>query len=77
MQIDFSRLPCSTQYVKIRDGDSLGSDLIFQNNGGTNFRSENVTSSGNQVLVEFFSDEIASIDGSCNGGFLAHVEQKR
>lgn len=35
MQLSFLRLPCATQYIKIRDGPSLSSTLLIEMQGGT------------------------------------------
>lgn len=35
MQLNFLRLPCATQYIKIRDGPSLSSTLLIEMQGGT------------------------------------------
>lgn len=34
MQLNFLRLPCATQYIKIRDGPSLSSTLLIEMQGG-------------------------------------------
>lgn len=74
-KLDFFRLPCATQYLKIRDGDSLSSELIGEFIGGYTRVPDSATSSGSQMLLEFLSDELASMGESCGGGFLAHVQQ--
>lgn len=76
-KLDFIRLPCSSQYLKVRDGDSLSSQLIAEFMGGIVAVNEPqaVIASGSQILVEFFSDELASMGESCGGGFLAHAQQ--
>lgn len=33
MQLSFLRLPCGTQYIKVRDGPSLSSTLLVELNG--------------------------------------------
>ncbi|GAB0092724.1 hypothetical protein DMENIID0001_077550 [Sergentomyia squamirostris] len=74
-KLDFFRLPCASQYLKIRDGDSLSSDLIGEFIGGYTKVPDSATSSSSQMLLEFLSDELASMGESCGGGFLAHVQQ--
>lgn len=81
IKIDFLRLPCSSQYVKFRDGDSIQSQLMAEHNGGalmvpTLSDSQSILSSSeSQVLLEFFSDELASMGQACEGGFLIHAQQ--
>jgi hypothetical protein len=75
LKIDFFRLPCSVQYLKIRDGDSLVSELLADFYGGTNDLPSSVTTTDSQMLLEFFSDELASMGESCGGGFLGHAQQ--
>ncbi|XP_034483174.1 uncharacterized protein LOC117788497 [Drosophila innubila] len=74
MQLSFLRLPCGTQYIKVRDGPSLSSTLLVELNGdgstGAGIRRPSaeesshigvplsVESTGAQLLVEFFSGEI-------------------
>ncbi|XP_059614822.1 uncharacterized protein LOC132260580 [Phlebotomus argentipes] len=74
-KLDFFRLPCASQYLKIRDGDSLASNLIGEFIGGYTRVPDSATTSGSQMLLEFLSDELASMGESCGGGFLAHVQQ--
>lgn len=77
VKIDFLRLPCSAQYLKIRDGDYLGAQLVVEYEGGTIKppKQEVAISTNSQLLVEFFSDELAVMGDSCGGGFLVHVQQ--
>lgn len=35
LQLSFLRLPCATQYIKIRDGPSLSSTLLIELQGGS------------------------------------------
>lgn len=76
MKLDFLRLPCTAQYLKVRDGDSLGAQLVVEYEGGTIEppKPEVAVSTNSQILIEFYSDEIAMGD-SCGGGFLVHVQQ--
>ncbi|XP_061393750.1 uncharacterized protein LOC133329276, partial [Musca vetustissima] len=74
LQLSFLRLPCATQYIKIRDGPSLSSTLLIELQGGSGGVGGNgngnlpvfVESSGAQLLLEFFAGE----DGS--GGSIAN-----
>ncbi|KAI8123472.1 SCO-spondin [Lucilia cuprina] len=74
LQLNFLRLPCATQYIKIRDGPSLSSTLLIEMQGGTtgaggagggNAYSGNLPvsleSSGAQLLLEFYAGEETSI----------------
>lgn len=74
---DFFRLICSTQYVRIRDGDSLAKDLLAEFIGGSPRGTEPIVSSGAFMLLEFYSNELSTIEHSCRGGFLSHAQQIR
>lgn len=76
-KLDFFRLPCSNQYLKIRNGDDLQSDLIGEYIGGMENKLELLESSGSELLIEFKSEGLSHMDhGLCGGGFLAHATQK-
>lgn len=78
LHFDFFRLICPTQYIKIRDGDSLGSDLVAENYGGVALLdADPILSTDSKLLLEFFSDDFAIIGDSCKGGLLIHVQQFR
>lgn len=78
LHFDFFRLICPTQYIKIRDGDSLGSDLVVENYGGVALLdADPIISTDSTFLLEFFSDDFAIIGESCKGGFQIHVQQFR
>lgn len=74
---DFFRLMCPSQYVKIRDGDSLGSELIAEIYGGVAGKHNPVMSSDVKLLLEFYSDDFSTIGETCKGGFLIHSQQIR
>lgn len=74
---DFFRLICSTQYVRIRNGDSLAAELLAELSGGSAKNSEPIISSGNRLLLEFYSNELSMMKHSCKGGFLTHAQQIR
>ncbi|KAH8379331.1 hypothetical protein KR009_004210 [Drosophila setifemur] len=66
LALSFLRLPCATQYIKVRDGPSLSSTLLVELNGGgltlKGAVSESgipvsVESTGGQLLVEFFAGD--------------------
>lgn len=64
--------------MKVRDGSSLSARLLA-NLEGSNMESiskgRSVTSSGQYLLLEFFSDELLAGGENCGGGFLAHASQ--
>lgn len=83
MQLSFLRLPCATQYIKVRDGPSLSSTLLVELNGdgatvgGIRRPSADhvglpltVESSGAQLLVEFFSGDV-NANGTSSAGYDA------
>lgn len=74
---DFFRLMCSDQYVRVRDGDSLLSELVGEYVGGTSKTNEAILSSNSKLLLEFYSNELSTIGESCKGGFLTHAQQFR
>lgn len=74
---DFFRLICSTQYIRIRDGDSLAAELVAEYIGGSGKNSESIVSSDSKLLLEFYSNELSTIGESCKGGFLTHAQQIR
>ncbi|XP_072764164.1 uncharacterized protein Gogo isoform X3 [Anoplolepis gracilipes] len=74
LQLDQTQFPCPGQYFRARDGDSrsaeLLTDIAFDKSApatGTIF------SSGQNLLLEFFSDESTASGDSCVGGFLGHA----
>lgn len=75
--MDFFRLICSSQYLRIRDGDSLASELIAEFIGGNNKLIKTIVSSESQILLEFYSNDLSTLGDSCKGGFLIHAEQIR
>lgn len=74
LHFDQTKFPCSGQYVRARDGDSLSAillaDVAFDKNAP---ESGTIISSQQSLLLEFFSDEMVVARSSCSGGFLAHV----
>lgn len=76
---DLFRLICSNQYVRVRDGDSLLSELVGEFVGGTMKKTEAILSSNSKLLLEFYSNELSTmmIGESCKGGFLTHAQQFR
>ncbi|XP_063242535.1 uncharacterized protein LOC134542316 [Bacillus rossius redtenbacheri] len=74
LSVDHFRLPCASQWLKVRDGDSLSARLAAQLAGGR-ASARSVTSSGPSLLLEFFTDELLAGGAECGGGFLAHAQQ--
>ncbi|EDW70471.2 uncharacterized protein gogo [Drosophila virilis] len=82
LQLSFLRLPCGTQYIKVRDGPSLSSTLLLELNGDAATRRTAAEaaghiglplateSSGAQLLVEFFSGDMTA-NGTSSGGYDA------
>ncbi|EGI58243.1 hypothetical protein G5I_13677 [Acromyrmex echinatior] len=74
LHLDQTQFPCPGQYFRARDGDSLSAELLtdiaFDKSAlaiGT------IYSSGQNLLLEFFSDEHTASGDSCVGGFLGHA----
>lgn len=79
-RVEQFRLPCGTQWLKIRDGNSLSSNLLADLWGGRDTQPSIVNSTGSNLLLEYFSDEVFSVSTSmarhdCGGGFLAQALQ--
>ncbi|KAH8303561.1 hypothetical protein KR018_003270 [Drosophila ironensis] len=64
--LSFLRLPCASQYLKVRDGPSLSSTLLVELNGGglilkgaagEGGAPVSVESTGGQLLVEFYAGD--------------------
>lgn len=67
-----------TQYIKIRDGPSLSSTLLTELMGSSTIDiPPSLESTGQHILVEFYSGDSNFIEAECTGGFLADVEQIR
>lgn len=77
IHFDFFRLICAEQYIRVRDGDSLASDLIGEFVGGNAKASDAIVSTESKLLLEFYSNELSTVGESCKGGFLTHVQQIR
>ncbi|XP_068142913.1 uncharacterized protein gogo [Drosophila tropicalis] len=67
LALSFLRLPCATQYIKVRDGPSLSSTLLVELNGAAILKGPlaeagktYVESSGGQLLVEFYAGEMSN-----------------
>ncbi|XP_051156491.1 uncharacterized protein LOC127278692 isoform X2 [Leptopilina boulardi] len=74
LNLDQAKFPCPGQYVRVRDGDSLSAELLvdvaFDRKEPP---SGAIVSSGETLLLEFFSDGKMAEGESCIGGFLAHL----
>lgn len=74
LHLDQAKFPCPGQYFRIRDGDSLGAQLLADVAFDKSPPATGTVISTNQsLLLEFFSDEVTAAGESCVGGFLAHV----
>ncbi|KAM0731380.1 SCO-spondin [Formica fusca] len=73
LHLDQTQFRCPGQYFRARDGDSrsaeLLTDIAFDKSGPTG----TIFSSGQNLLLEFFSDESTASGDSCVGGFLGHA----
>ncbi|XP_050336615.1 uncharacterized protein LOC126763309 isoform X1 [Bactrocera neohumeralis] len=68
LSLNFLRLPCPAQYIKVRDGPSLSSTLLIELNGGSNLNMPTqIESSGAQLLLEFYAGEPSDVQASANG----------
>lgn len=76
-KVDHFRLPCGSQWLKLRDGNSLSAQLVAQLVGTPYKTPPAVISTGPHLLLEFFSDELMAAGEICGGGFLAHAQQIR
>ncbi|XP_018569476.1 uncharacterized protein LOC108909578 isoform X2 [Anoplophora glabripennis] len=76
-KVDQFHLPCGNQWLKIRDGNALSSNLLADLSGGHDVSRSVVNSTGPNLLLEYFSDENLSARQICGGGFLAHASQIR
>ncbi|XP_011690757.1 PREDICTED: uncharacterized protein LOC105451785 [Wasmannia auropunctata] len=74
LHLDQTQFPCPGQYFRARDGDSLSAELLtdiaFDKSAPT---TGTIVSSGQSLLLEFFSDEHTASGDSCEGGFLGHA----
>ncbi|XP_044259174.1 uncharacterized protein LOC123007794 isoform X2 [Tribolium madens] len=76
-KVEQFHLPCGTQWLKVRDGSSLSANLLADLSGAPETTPSVVNSTGANLLLEFFSEEIAVGGQICGGGFLAHASQIR
>ncbi|GLH14365.1 uncharacterized protein GBIM_18711, partial [Gryllus bimaculatus] len=78
------RLPCAAQWLKVRDGNSLAAQMVARLTAASASASAAapgaaaptpppLRSSGQELLLEFFSEEATAAD--CDGEFIAHALQ--
>lgn len=76
LHLDQTQFRCPGQYFRARDGDSLNADLLtdiaFDKSAPAT-----IFSTGQNLLLEFFSDELTASGDSCVGGFLGHASMFR
>ncbi|XP_037940096.1 uncharacterized protein LOC119672981 [Teleopsis dalmanni] len=91
LNLQYLHLSCSTQYIKVRNGPSLSSNLLAEYNSGNSIKVlKEINSSKAQMLIEFnsgldfesstkFEGMIKKSNSSkytlCSGGFLATIQQ--
>ncbi|XP_026675492.1 uncharacterized protein LOC108632393 isoform X2 [Ceratina calcarata] len=74
LHLDQLQFPCPGQYFRIRDGNSLNANLLVDVASDKMHRTvKTLISSGQNLLLEFFSDELTASGDACTGGFLAHA----
>ncbi|XP_065157281.1 uncharacterized protein gogo [Atheta coriaria] len=76
-KVEQFHLPCGTQWLKVRDGRALSSTLLIDLGSEPEATPSIVNSTGPNILLEFFTDEVSTSSQFCGGGFLAHAEQLR
>lgn len=74
-RVEQFRLPCGSQWLKVRDGSSLSANLLADLSGAPDSVPSVVNSSGSNLLLEFFSNEAPTAGHLCGGGFLAQAIQ--
>lgn len=73
--MDQFNFPCGNQWLKIRDGSSLSSVLLADLSGEPGTVPKQVNSTGANLLLEFYTDDVAMGGQMCDGGFLAEASQ--
>lgn len=59
--------------MRVRDGNSLNADLLIDVTFDKMQFTKTLISTGQNLLLEFFSDELIASGNACIGGFLAHA----
>ncbi|XP_018332214.1 uncharacterized protein LOC108741789 isoform X2 [Agrilus planipennis] len=75
LRIKHVRLLCDSQYLKIRDGTALSSNLIAYFTDTTSSSPPVVNSSGSNLLLEFYTSARVAREPTCNGRFLVQAVQ--
>nr|XP_012143340.1 PREDICTED: uncharacterized protein LOC100879745 isoform X2 [Megachile rotundata] len=74
LHLDQLQFPCPGQYFRVRDGNSLNADLLIDvASDKIQHPKKTLISSGQNLLLEFFSDELTASGDACIGGYLAHA----
>ncbi|OAD56642.1 SCO-spondin [Eufriesea mexicana] len=74
LHLDQLQFPCPGQYFRVRDGNSLNANLLIDiASDKMKFSTRTLISSGQNLLLEFFTDELTASGDACIGGFLAHA----
>ncbi|KAK9304257.1 hypothetical protein QLX08_004258 [Tetragonisca angustula] len=73
LHLDQLQFPCPGQYLRVRDGNSLNADLLIDVTFDKMQFTKTLISTGQNLLLEFFSDELTASGNVCIGGFLAHA----
>ncbi|XP_076221898.1 thrombospondin-1 like protein golden goal isoform X2 [Nomia melanderi] len=74
LHLDQLQFPCPGQYFRVRDGNSLSADLLTDvASDKMQPTAKTLISTGENLLLEFFSDELTASGDACIGGFLAHA----
>ncbi|XP_060524261.1 uncharacterized protein LOC132700756 isoform X2 [Cylas formicarius] len=68
-------LPCGNQWLKIRDGRSLSANLLADLTGEPGSTPSVINSTGPDLLLDFYTDEVTIGGQLCAGGFLAESTQ--
>lgn len=76
------RMSCGAQKLKVHDGNSRGAILLAEwpDEGGKSISSNQpsaqpIIATGQNLLLEFYSEEISAAGNACSGGFLVSVSQ--
>ncbi|XP_043261355.1 uncharacterized protein LOC122402545 [Colletes gigas] len=74
LHLDQLQFPCLGQYFRVRDGNSLNADLLSDiSSDKIQYTARTLISSRENLLLEFFSDELTASGDTCIGGFLVHA----
>ncbi|XP_066150361.1 uncharacterized protein gogo isoform X2 [Euwallacea fornicatus] len=76
-RVDQFNFPCGNQWLKIRDGSALSSLLLADLTGQPGSVPSELNSTGPNLLLEFYTDDLSMAGQICDGGFLAEANQIR